>query len=452
MKQQTVIGKVHFEGVGLHTGHKIQMSILPSNADSGISFKRIDVNPHTLIKVDIDNVSHTQRGTTLSSLNIKVHTVEHILSALYALEIDNAIIELDNNEVPILDGSSKLFIDKILKVGIKTLDKEANYINITEPIECVSKNNDSKISILPYDKYKVSFFIDFENKLIGKQSFILNSLNEYIKEISSARTFCTIEEVIQLRKSDLIKGGNSDNAIIFSDKNISKKEEDKINDMFELDISKNIFLTKTKKSLKYKDEPVRHKILDVIGDISLIGKRIKGHLISHKSGHALNIELVKKINKEYCDKNNIKNKFVFNKDQIKEIIPHRAPFLFIDNIVDGQDKKYVVATKFFNGEESFFKGHFPGRPIVPGVILIECMAQTSCFLDMKTVDNRKNKLMLLSVIKSAKFMREVIPGDTINIRTELIQYKLKTARVRGIISIDDEIVAKAEWMATLVER
>ena len=227
-QQQTVLKNIEFKGQGLHTGNFVNMSIKPAKEDFGIYFKRIDCSPPILIKVDISNVKQTLRGTTLSKSNENIHTIEHLLSALYALQIDNALIEIDGDEIPILDGSSKIFVEKILAAGIKKLDKEAEYIEISEPIESESSNGTSKIKILPYNGYKISFSIDFENELIGKQTYILESLDGYVKNISESRTFCTIDEVLNLRSQGLIKGGNSDNAIIFSDRNTDNNKISKI--------------------------------------------------------------------------------------------------------------------------------------------------------------------------------------------------------------------------------
>ena len=276
-------------------------------------------------------------------------------------------------------------------------------------------------------------------------------MKDYEKEISKSRTFCTFNEISNLEKSNLAMGGSLDNAIIFSDDTITIDKIKDFNKKYNLNIIESVKdnnKTINNKNLLFQNEPVRHKILDLIGDFALLGCNIKGHVISYKGGHETNIKLLKKVDKSIDKKQN----FNFNKEEIQEIIPHRDPFLLIDEIIDGIDGEYVSALKYVNKDENYFQGHFPDKPIMPGVLIIECMAQTSCFLDMKNTHNRNKKLMLLSIIKSAKFMKKVVPGDKLYIRTDLLKYKLGTARVKGVAKVNNETVAEAEWMATMVER
>ena len=448
MYQLTVANNIEFNGIGLHTGQKSKIIIKPSLENTGIIFKKKD-DLSVGIKAIVDNVSTTKRGTTISSETYDIHTVEHVLSALYALSIDNAIIEIDGNEIPILDGSTKEFYEKIKFVGTKQLNIEKEFIVIKEKVEVC--NNDSKITVLPYDGFKITFEIDFENSSIGKQSFVLTSLDEYEKQISESRTFCTFNEIVGLQDSGLALGGNLDNAIIYIDNNINSddlknfKEKNRINTNEDFNTIKNSNNLNNKK-LVFENEAVRHKILDLIGDMSLLGKNIKGHFISYKGGHELNIQLVKKIQSLYS------NKVIFNKKQVENIIPHRDPFLLIDEIVDIEEGKYVKAVKYVNESEDYFRGHFPGEPMMPGVLIVECLAQASCFLSMSTVDNPSDKLMLLSVIKSAKFMKKVVPGDKLFLEVHLLKYKLRNALIKGVASVSGEVVAESEWMATVVKK
>ena len=444
--QKTLEKSIEFEGIGLHTGVTSKVSINPAKVNTGIIFRDINKQENT-IKANIDNVCSTLRGTTLSSKNYKIYTVEHLLSALYALGIDNVYIDIDNIEIPILDGSSVDYYDLIQSSGIKILNEKKNSLIIKEKIEV--NNGESSLVILPYDGFKITFEIDFKNNSIGKQKFVLESLDDYKKQISPSRTFCTFGEIIELKKNGLALGGNLDNAIIYLDNEITDGAIDAFNEISSEKINRSSLGIETlkDKSLIFNNEAVRHKILDLIGDISLLGKDIKGHIISNKSGHYLNIELVKKINSLYSN-----NEFKFNKKEIEKIIPHREPFLLIDEIVDGKIGEYICAKKYVNKNEDYFRGHFPGNPIMPGVLIIECMAQTSCFLSLKTVGSSQDKLMLLSVIKSSRFLKKVIPGDELFIKVELLKFRLNNALIKGIAMVNNELVAEAEWMATVVNK
>jgi len=444
--QKTLEKSIKFEGVGLHTGNPSKISINPAKPNTGIIFRDLK-NQKNTIRAHIDNVYSTLRGTTLSSKGSKIHTVEHLLSALYALGIDNAYIDINNAEIPILDGSAINYYSLIKSSGIKIFDEKKVPLIIKEKIEV--NNKESSLTILPYDGFKITFEINFKNSSIGKQKFVLESLDDYETQISSSRTFCTFGEIVNLKKNGLALGGNLDNSIIYLDKEINDDIINNFNQISSEKIERTSLGGKTLKDkpLIFHNEAVRHKILDLIGDISLIGKNIKGHIISNKSGHSLNIELAKKINLLYSD-----NVFNFNKKEIEKIIPHRDPFLLIDEIVDGKLGEYVCAIKHVNENEDYFKGHFPGNPIMPGVLIIECMAQTSCFLSLKTVASPEDKLMLLSVIKSSKFLKKVIPGDELFIKVELIKFRLSNALIRGTAMVNNELVAEAEWMATVVNK
>ena len=448
MYQLTVANNIEFKGVGLHSGLKSEIVIKPAEVNVGIVFKSND-DLNLKIEANIDNVTSTRRGTTLETCNYKIHTVEHILSALYALQIDNVIIEIKGNEIPILDGSTKSFYKRIKAIGTKQLDDKKEFIIIKDKVEI--DNKDSRISVLPYDGFKITCEIDFEDSNIGKQYFVLSSLNDYEYEISESRTFCTFNEIVGLQNSGLALGGNLDNAIIYIDNKITNSSIKAFNKNNKIKIKEDIALLRefdnvNGKKLFFNNEAVRHKILDLIGDIALLGKNIKGHFVSYKGGHEINIQLMKKIKSLYC------NRIKYNKKEIKNIIPHRDPFLLIDAIIDIKDGKYVHALKFVDKNEDYFKGHFPGNPIMPGVLIVECLAQTSCFLSMSTVDNPSDKLMLLSIIKSAKFMKKVIPGDELSLEVYLLKYKLRNALIRGIASVNGEAVAEAEWMATVVKK
>ena len=445
MYQKTLEKEVKFKGIGLHTGVDSEVTLRPAEPNTGIIFR--DINKNNNIKAHIDNVCSTVRGTTLSVNDSKIYTVEHLLSALYALGIDNVYIDFDNIEIPILDGSANKFYELIKSSGIKELNHKRDLLVIKDKIEV--SDGDSSLAILPYDGFKITFEINFKDSSIGVQKFVLEKLDDYKKQIASSRTFCTFGEIVDLKENGLALGGNLNNAIIYLDKNISDVTIDNFNKISSKKVTRESLNGDTleNQNLIFNDEAVRHKILDLIGDLSLVGKNIRGHIISDKSGHSLNIELAKKINLLYKHSD-----FKFNKKEIEGIIPHRDPFLLIDEIIDGELGKYVCAIKYVNEDENYFKGHFPGNPIMPGVLIIECMAQTSCFLSLQTVDSSEDKLMLLSVIKSSRFLKKVVPGDKLFIRVELLKFRLNNALIKGIAKVNDELVAEAEWMATVVNK
>ena len=445
-KQKTISSEVSFSGIGLHTGEISNLTLKPLKENSGIIFKRIDFDEPIYIEAILENVVSTNRGTVIGKNNIKIHTIEHLLSAIYALEIDNLLIEIDNIEPPILDGSSEIFFNTILNCGLNEQIADRDYYKVSEPIYYYDDNSDIALKILPSKEFSVTFESDFPFMGIGKQKFTLNSLSEYSKDISSARTFCSLDEISYLKKDNLIKGGSLKNAVIFLSEVNTKNDVDKIQEYLGenliYDDSSNT-LNNTK--LRYDDEPVRHKVLDLIGDLSLLGKPIIGHIHSYKSGHRSNVEFGKLIKEMSSD-------FKFNKEEIKKIIPHREPFLLIDEIIGGIRGFSVIAKKNVVNSDYFFKGHFPDNPIMPGVLIVESMAQASCFLSFDNVKNRNKKMMLLSVINSSKFIKKVIPGDELILRVKLIKIRLGTANMVGVATVNNQIVAKANFMATIVDK
>ena len=445
--QKTILEEISFSGVGLHTGVNCSIKIKPALENSGIIFIRKDVDNSKEIKAIVENVIDCNRGTTIGCDGLKIHTVEHLLSALYGLQIDNAHIEIDNIEPPILDGSSMPFIKKILETGIKEQNCKKDYIQILEPIEYIDESSNIHIKVSPLDRFSITYNADFSNEGIGKQSFTLNSLNDYKEKVGTARTFCTIDELEYLKNKKLIKGANANCGIVFFNKHNSIDEIKKLNKKLNLNINLDNYKNLSSTQLHYKNEPARHKVLDLIGDFSLLGKPILANVESLRGGHASNVEIVKAIKSLYYSSD-----LKFNKEQIKQVIPHRDPFLLIDEIIGGTVGKTAIAIKNVSEDDYFFKGHFPQKPIMPGVLIIESMAQTSCFLSFENVKNRESKMMLLSIVKSAKFMKKVIPGDKMIIKVELIKFKLGTAHIRGHAIVNNQIVSKAEFMATVVNK
>ena len=445
-KQKTISSEVSFSGIGLHTGQKSNILLKPLKENSGIIFKRVDLEDPIYIEAILENVISTNRGTTIGKNNVEIFTIEHLLSSLYALEIDNLLVEIDNIEPPILDGSSEIFFNKILSSGLREQSANRNYYKISEPIVYYDECSDIVLKITPSEKFSVTFESDFPFKGVGKQKFTLNSLFDYGKEIAAARTFCSLDEISYLKKDNLIKGGSLENAVIFLCQKNTKSDIDEIQEY----LGKSLIYhesnnTLNNAQLRYEDEPVRHKILDLIGDLSLLGKPILGHIYSYKSGHRSNVEFGKLIKEMNSD-------FKFNKKELKQVIPHREPFLLIDEIIGGISGSSVVARKNVVDSDYFFKGHFPGNPIMPGVLILESMAQASCFLSFDNVENSSEKMMLLSIVNSSKFIKKVVPGNKLILRVKLNKIRLGTASMEGAAFVDNQIVAKASFMATIVDK
>ena len=452
--QKTISKTVTTKGIGLHTGLSSIITFKPAKEDSGINFIRTDVKNCPLIPANIDNVIDIARGTIIAKNGYKIHTVEHILSAISGLGIDNILIELSSKEPPILDGSAKPFVELLLKAKIKNQNCLKKELIVDKTISYMDRENDIEIHLLPADNFKITFISDYNADSIGTQHFTLNFSEEnYIKEISSARTFCLFSEIMPLKEAGLIKGGSIENAIVFVDKQIEKNEVQKICNIFkiktDISIGNKGILNNIK--LRFSDEPVRHKILDLIGDLALLGMPIKGHVIATKSGHAANVEFVKKI-KSIFMKNESQNNIMFDIHDILKIMPHRYPFLLIDKVIGLKHGKVVKAVKNVTISEPFYNGHFPDDPIMPGVLILESMAQAGGFLLLNSIENPQKKLVYFTAVNNARFKKAVIPGDQLVLVVKLLKFKLGTCKISGEAYVNDELVANSELMATVVDR
>ena len=453
--QQTIISEINFEGKGLHTGVNCKLRLLPAPEDFGIVFILKTKDKNIEIPANIDYVISTNRGTNLHKDGYSIHTVEHLLSSLYALDITNLKIEISSNELPILDGSSKIFFDKIIQSGIKVQNKNTKEFVIDKYISFKSSKGVS-FNLIPDNSYKFTYHLSYQNMKILNQKYTINiDKNTYRSEICSSKTFCLLSELLFLHKHDLVKGGTLDNAIVYIDQEVNKEEMNQINNLFknkkQINYS-NIILN----DVNFKDEnhAVKHKILDLIGDISLLGFKIKGHIIAHKSGHESNIELLNFIKKQYIDTQNIKLKGnnMYDIKEILSIMPHRYPFLLVDKILHLESGKTVSAIKNVTINEPFFLGHFPDKPVMPGVLLLEAMAQAGGFLVLHSIDNPKEKLIYLSSIKSAKFKTTVQPGDQLLIKAELNKFKLGTCKIISKIFVYNNLITECELLASVVNR
>ena len=449
--QQTIIKNSTISGVGLHTGIVTNVTFKPAKVDHGIVFQRIDLKNEPTIKADVDNVTDVSRGTTLEENNAKISTIEHILAAIAGLEIDNILIEVDGPELPIMDGSSIQFIESLEKAGIKEQNAYKTYFEIKENIFYNDKKNNVEIAIYPHNEFRATVMVDYNSPVLGSQHYTLNELSKFKNEVANSRTFCFLHEVEELFNKNLIKGGDLNNAIVIVDKIISENKLNKLSKLLgkkKVKVEKEGILNNVK--LRYHNEPARHKLLDVLGDITLLGKPIKGHIIAARTGHKSNVEFTKLLKKEMVkneskniNKYNIYSKPVFDINDIKKILIHRYPFLLVDKILYIDDTK-IVGTKNITFNESFFQGHFPDNPIMPGVLMIEAMGQVGGVLVLKSIkSDLKNNILYFVGLENFRFRKRVIPGDVLIMQMEfIVPIKRGVAKMKGEVYVGDELVCE----------
>ena len=459
MRQRTIKDQIFISGKGIHTGLNTNLTLKPEKEGYGIKFKRTDLNPPVIIEASLSNVFDTQRSTSLKKNGAVVHTVEHILAAITALKIDNILIELDNCEIPILDGSSEKFLRLIRNVGVRKQEIKKEFIDIDESIE-FSGENGEKYLIEPSNNFSINVIIDYQSEILQKQKATLENIDNFDKEIAKCRTFCFVHELRMLHKKGLVKGGSLDNAIVILDREI---EKDELNDICSLLKKEPIHLKElgvvNGTKLYYENEPARHKLLDAIGDFALLGKNIKGKISITKPGHTYNIKFAKKIQRIMLQKSkniapniDLNKEPMYDKEKIKQILPHRDPFLFIDEIRDlGED--FIVGVKYVHGSEDYFKGHFPGHPVMPGVLQLETMAQVGGILILETVPDPENYLTYFMKIDNAKFKQKVTPGDTIIYHLHLISpIRRGLCHMHGKGFVNDQVVVEADLLAQIAKK
>ncbi|MDP3358379.1 MAG: bifunctional UDP-3-O-[3-hydroxymyristoyl] N-acetylglucosamine deacetylase/3-hydroxyacyl-ACP dehydratase [Lutibacter sp.] len=426
-KQKTIKSEVTLSGVGLHTGNKVTLTFKPAPINYGYVFVRKDLEGEPVIEASAEYVINTQRGTNLEKHGVFVNTSEHVLAAVVALDIDNIIIEINAPEPPIMDGSSKHFVEALEKAEIQEQDAERDEFIVKEIISYKDEETGSEIILMPCDNYQITAMVDFGTKVLGTQNATMNSLSEFKTEIANARTFSFLHELEMLLDNNLIKGGDLNNAIVYVDKEISDETMTKLKKAFNketLTVKPNGILDNL--TLRWANEAARHKLLDVIGDLALVGCRIRGKVIANKPGHLVNTVFAKKLQKIIKqEKRNCVPKFDLNQPplmdihKIMSILPHRPPFLLIDRILELSDR-HVVGMKNVTMNESFFVGHFPGAPVMPGVLQVEAMAQCGGVLVLSTVPDPENYLTYFMKMDNVKFKQKVLPGDTLIFSAELI--------------------------------
>ena len=463
IKNQRTIGKeTSCVGIGLHTGVESKITFKPAPEDFGIRFKRMDVEGCPEIKADIDHVVDISRGTTIEENGVRIHTVEHALAACVGIGLDNVMIELSEKEPPVMDGSAIDFVEALLKAGVVKQNVPKNYLHIDQAIGYSDPKRGVDVHIMPSDQFRVTFMLDYEFKTLGTQFTTMDELEKnFATEIAPARTFCFLSEVEHLKEEGLIKGGNIDNAVVIVDKKIDDAEAETLSKLFglekEISLGSNGTLGGTE--FRFDNEPVRHKALDLIGDLALLGMPLQGHVIASKSGHAANVELVKKIKKVYQKKidkqrsNSILGKTTsFDINSIIRLLPHRYPFVLVDRIVDITPGEKLTAYKNVTINEPFFQGHFPNQPVMPGVLVLEAMCQAGCFLVLSSIDNPMEKNMFFSSLSDSRFRLPIIPGDQLRLEMTLEKFRLGTALLAGKAYVDDKLVAEGRLKATVVDR
>lgn len=456
--QNTLAGSFKLEGKGLHTGLNIHITFNPAPENFGYKIKRTDLPDQPIIDAVAENVVNTQRGTVIGKNNIQISTIEHAMAALYAAGIDNCLIEVDAPEFPILDGSSKLYSEEIIKVGLKEQNANKRYYIVKHKIEVKDEESGASIMILPDETFSVNVLVSFDSPVLTNQYATMDHVDQFAKEIASSRTFVFVREVEMLLRNNLIKGGDLDNAIVIYDKKISQDSLDKLADMMDQPHKNaNELGYISNKGLVYDNEPARHKLLDVIGDMALIGRTLKGRIIATHPGHCINNKLARLIRKE-IKLNEIQapvydpNKApIMDINRIRELLPHRYPFLLVDKIIELGDN-YIVGVKNITANEPFFQGHFPQEPVMPGVLQVEAMAQTGGLLVLNSVEEPERYSTYFMKIDGVKFRQKVVPGNTLILRLELLSpIRRGISTMKGLVFVGDTLVSEAEFMAQIIK-
>lgn len=457
-KQNTLAASFSLQGKGLHSGLNIEVSFNPAPENHGYKIKRVDLPEQPVIDAVAENVINTQRGTVIGRKDIQISTIEHAMAALYAMGVDNCLIEVNAPEFPILDGSARHYVEEIQKVGLQEQNAARNYYIVKYKVEVKDEETGASIMLLPDDHFCVNTLISFNSPVLNNQFATMNDVKDFPTEIAASRTFVFVRELEMLLQNNLIKGGDLDNAIVIYDQKVSQEALDKLADMMTVphqNIQELGYINN--EPLVFDNEPARHKLLDVIGDIALIGKPIKGRVIATRPGHSINNKLARIIRKQ-IKLNDVQAPIydpnaepVMDINRIRELLPHRYPFLLVDKIIE-LGKNYIVGVKNITTNEPFFQGHFPQEPVMPGVLQVEAMAQTGGLLVLNTVDEPERYSTYFMKIDGVKFRQKVVPGDTLILRLELLApIRRGISTMKGYVFVGDKLVSEAEFMAQIIK-
>jgi len=458
--QHTINEEISISGAGIHTGQSVTMRLKPSEPNTGIVFQRVDLTGKPVIKADVDNVIETNRSTTIEVNGARVSTIEHLMASLVGMQVDNVLIEIDGDEVPILDGSAEPFVEILEKTGVRQQSAKKIYYNIVHNISFVDEEKKVEMVALPYNEYRINTLIDFNSPILGTQHAALKNITDFNSEIAPCRTFCFFHELEALLANNLIKGGDINNAIVVVDKPVTDDQVSRISKVFkktDVHVSEEGILNNLK--LRFPNEPARHKLLDVVGDLALVGFPFKAHIIANRPGHSSNVKFAKKI-KEHIKKYKHRQEIpkydpaqppVLDIHAIEKVLPHRYPFLLVDKVVE-LTEKYVIAIKNVTYNEPFFQGHFPGNCVMPGVLQVEALAQAGGFLAIPRNTEEKYDTYFLK-IENCKFKQKVVPGDTMILKMELTNpIRRGICEMKGTIFVGDKLVTEADLVAQIVKR
>ena len=461
--QQTVKSPVKLSGIGLHTGEQVNITILPAPENHGYVFQRTDLEGEPKIKADVDNVTTTERGTTLEQNGGIVHTTEHLLAALYALQVDNALIQLDGTEVPIMDGSSLPFLKAVEEVGIEEQKAEAKYFTLKENVlfEDPTKNVEMLAVPTPGEEYRITVMVDYNSPVLGTQHASMYELSDFKKEIAACRTFVFLREVEYLAKKNLIKGGDLSNAIVLVERaNVTEEELDHLAELTgkeRLSVNYDGIGCLNNSKLQFENEPARHKLLDIVGDLALLGRRIKGHILAARPGHAGNVAFCKILKEKMKAEDKAGPQFdpnaevIYDINEITRRLPHRYPFLLIDKIINISDDG-ITGVKNVTFNEEFFQGHFPGNPVMPGVLQVEAMAQVGGIFALNNVEDPENYSTYFLKIDNVRFKQKVLPGDTIYFDLKLLSpIRRGLVNMGGKAYVNGNVVCEAEMLAQVIK-